>query len=67
MKRWFVPALALSLLLMAGSAMAEDLKVGDKAPAFKFVDASGKEYTLEDFKDADGVVVAWFPKAFTPG
>lgn len=67
MKRWWMPLFALSLLSLAASAGAEDLKVGDKAPAFKFVDGSGKEYTLDSFKEAGGVVIAWFPKAFTPG
>lgn len=67
MKIWLFRAFALSLLLLAASASAADLKVGDTAPAFKFVDASGKEYTLESFKESDGVVIAWFPKAFTPG
>jgi hypothetical protein len=67
MKRLLAPLLALGLLMSVSSALAAEPQVGEEAPAFRFVDGEGKEYTLDDFKDKDGVVVAWFPKAFTPG
>lgn len=67
MKRWLAPAFALGLLLCMASAQAADPQVGEEAPAFRFVDGEGNEYTLDQFKDEQGVVVAWFPKAFTPG
>ena len=48
------------------SALAE-LKPGDAAPNFKLEASDGKTYSLSDFKGKKAVVLAWFPKAFTPG
>jgi peroxiredoxin Q/BCP len=55
-------ALGLLLLLLAPGAIAEELVVGSEAPPFSLVGSDGRTHTL-----ADGVVLAWFPKAFTPG
>ena len=64
-------ALACIVGLIAAPAMAQDdtveLKVGDKAPNFSLVGSDGKTYTLEQFAGDKPVVLAWFPKAFTPG
>jgi peroxiredoxin Q/BCP len=57
---------ALSTLFFAG-AVADEPKVGDKAPAFSLEGSDGKTYTLEHYKGKSAVVVAWFPKAFTGG
>lgn len=43
------------------------IKVGDPAPDFKMVGSDGKTYQLADFKGKSGVVIAWFPRAFTGG
>src|SRR5947209_3166676 len=51
----------------AGPAAADELKAGDKAPAFSLKGTDGKTYALDDFKGKQAVVVAWFPKADTPG
>jgi len=61
--------LGIGLVLVggAGSARAEELKVGDKAPAFELKGSDGKTYTLDQFKGKSAVVIAWFPKAFTGG
>jgi hypothetical protein len=40
-------ALLLVLFWVASSAVAAELKVGDKAPDFKLKDSTGKEYSLE--------------------
>ena len=56
----------LALFCFAG-AVADDLKVGDKAPEFSLEASDGKTYTLEQYKGKSGVVIAWFPKAFTEG
>ena len=56
----------LALFCFAG-AVADDLKVGDKAPEFSLKASDGKTYTLEQYKGKSGVVIAWFPKAFTGG
>ena len=62
-----------ALLGLAGLADADQrlgcrgLKVGDKAPDFSLKATDGKTYSLADFKGKKGVVLAWFPKADTPG
>jgi peroxiredoxin Q/BCP len=59
----------LSAILAAGTvaSFAADLKPGDTAPDFKLQASDGKTYSLSDFKGKKAVVLAWFPKAFTPG
>jgi peroxiredoxin Q/BCP len=52
--------------LFSSTARAE-LKVGDQAPDFELKGSDGKTYKLSDFKDKQAVVIAWFPKADTPG
>jgi peroxiredoxin Q/BCP len=60
--------LGIGLVLVGGTGTARaELKVGDKAPAFKLQGSDGKTYSLEDFKGKSAVVIAWFPKAFTGG
>jgi peroxiredoxin Q/BCP len=56
-----------ALGLAAQPAAAGDLKVGDQAPNFKLQASDGKTYQLSEFKGKEGVVLAWFPKAFTQG
>ena len=53
-------------LMMASAASAQDLKVGDQAPAFSLPGTDGKTYSLDQLK-GHWVVLAWFPKAFTAG
>jgi len=53
--------------LMFGHASAAELKVGDPAPEFSLKGSDGKTYKLSDFRGKRAVVLAWFPKAFTPG
>jgi thioredoxin-dependent peroxiredoxin len=53
--------------LIAGTAMAADLAVGDAAPAFSLQGSDGKTYTLSDFAGKEAVVLAWYPKAYTSG
>jgi cytochrome oxidase Cu insertion factor (SCO1/SenC/PrrC family) len=43
------------------------LKVGDKAPDFKLKAIDGKEIKLSKFKGKSTVVLAFYPKAGTPG
>lgn len=68
---WRIAALGLGLglVLSGGAARAAegDLKVGDKAPAFSLEGTDGKTYSLDDFKGKKAVVIAWYPKADTPG
>jgi len=63
-------AFTIAGLVLAGGiqmADAEDLKVGDKAPAFELTGSDGETYKLSDFRGKQAVVVAWYPKAFTGG
>jgi len=48
-------------------ASAEELKPGDVAPDFKLPGSDGKTYSLSEYRGKQAVVLAWFPKAFTPG
>lgn len=45
---------------------SEQLNSGDPAPAFTAVDQTGTQRTLDEFKGS-GLVVYFYPKAFTPG
>jgi peroxiredoxin Q/BCP len=62
-----VGVVGLSFVLSLSARAADELKVGDKAPDFSLPGSDGKTYTLADFKGKKGVVLAWFPKAFTGG
>jgi peroxiredoxin Q/BCP len=68
MKKHFLCAIWSVLIgLIAAPLAAAELKVGDKAPDFKLPGSDGKSYSLKDFAGKKAVVVAWFPKADTPG
>ncbi len=54
-----------ALALVAPGAAA--LEVGAPAPAFALQGSDGKLHRLADHVGKRGVVLAWFPKAFTPG
>ena len=60
-------ALVIPLLLAATVAGAADLAVGSKAPPFSLIGSDGRTHTLAEHAGKSGVVLAWFPKAFTPG
>jgi peroxiredoxin Q/BCP len=55
----------IPFLAMALGAAA--LKVGDKAPAFALPDTAGQTVTLQALLQKGPVILAFFPKAFTPG
>lgn len=60
------------VLLLAVPALAQEgeeggLAVGDEAPGFSLKGSDGKTYSLEQFKGKKPVILAFFPKAFTPG
>ena len=58
---------SLALWITAAPALAADPAVGSPAPDFAFVGSDGKTYAHSQFVGKRGVVLAWFPKAFTPG
>jgi peroxiredoxin Q/BCP len=53
--------------LLGHAAAAADLAVGSPAPPFRLPGTDGASHALEDYVGKRGVVLAWFPKAFTPG
>ena len=61
----------ISILLSifsAGSSEVPPLKVGDVVPDLKLVGSDGKSYSFRKIvADGDALVVAWIPKAGTPG
>lgn len=63
----FAPVLALALALAAGQTAVAELKVGDSIPDVELQGSDGKTYKLSDYKGKQAIVIAWFPKADTPG
>lgn len=49
------------------TAVADGPKVGDEFPDFSLVGSDGKTYSAADLKGKQAFVIAWYPKAFTPG
>ena len=62
-----VKYLLLLLLGLTPVAFADSPGVGDPAPAFELQASDGNAYTLDQFRGKMGVVIAFFPKAFTGG
>ena len=54
-------------LLTAGAAQAAELAPGARAPEFALAGSDGRTHRLSDYVGKQGLVLAWFPKAFTPG
>jgi peroxiredoxin Q/BCP len=60
-------ALVLLALCLSSTALAQGPGAGDPAPAFALPGSDGKTHSLASFAGKRGVVLAWFPKAFTGG
>jgi thioredoxin-dependent peroxiredoxin len=56
-----------ALSLVAALAFASAPKVGDVAPDFSAKDTDGNTVTLSTMLKDGPVILAFFPKAFTPG
>lgn len=61
----FVPLLVLALF--PGFTASAAPEVGEPAPPFALKQGKEKTIRLADHRGARGVVLAWFPKAFTAG
>ena len=66
--RMFIMLCLMVVVAVLGvtGAEAQDLKVGDMAPAFSLPGTDGKTHSLSDYAGTP-VVLAWFTKAFTGG
>jgi thioredoxin-dependent peroxiredoxin len=64
---FLVATIAIGLSMLPSATFADQPKVGDAAPAFEMQGSDGKTYTSKDFIGKKAVIIAWFPKAFTPG
>lgn len=66
---WQLLASLFAGLMLVNPAFAaeKELKVGDEAPAFELPGSDDETHKLEDYRDKQVVVIAWFPKAFTGG
>ena len=70
--RWFYLIFAAiagcaGVLWAVDRTTATELKPGNPAPDFTLPGSDGKTYHLADYHGKEAVVLAWFPKAFTPG
>lgn len=59
--------LALSVGAAPASAQSAAPAVGDAAPDFTLKDQDGKDVTLSAFRGKSAVVIAFYPRDFTPG
>jgi len=57
----------MTMPLLAMLLGASPLKVGDKAPDFTLPDTEGSPVTLSRLLEKGPVIIAFYPKAFTPG
>jgi peroxiredoxin Q/BCP len=62
-----VLGLTVAGLAIAADDKPADLKVGDRAPAFKGLDANGNPWNSADHVGKKYVVVYFYPGDFTPG
>jgi peroxiredoxin Q/BCP len=72
MKTWIPFVAATSLFTLFSATAVSALEMGDAAPDFSLQGSDGKTHRLRDYIGGKGtgkrgVVIAWFPKAFTPG
>jgi peroxiredoxin Q/BCP len=54
------------LLTLPGFALAAP-EIGDPAPDFSMQGSDGNTYSLQELVGNSGIVIAFFPKAFTGG
>jgi peroxiredoxin Q/BCP len=60
-------ALVAFLTTLTSLSAEGPLKVGETAPEFSLSASDGKSYATKDFLGKKTLIVAWFPRAFTPG
>ena len=60
-------ALCATLFFCAFSTFSAELRQGDSLPDISAIDENGAQHALSLYKDKSGVVIFFFPKAFTGG
>ncbi len=65
LQRWIAAGFLGAAVLFAGSANAQSLKAGDKAPAFSVISTTGKPVALADYIGKKNVVLFFYIAAFT--
>jgi len=61
------PGVVLLLPVVLAVSLTPRLKPGDPAPDFKLPGSQGQAVSLAEYKGKRSVILAFFPKAFTPG
>ena len=64
---WFNSSALMILSIICYTSSSFALSVGDRAPDFSLQGSDGKTHQLSDYKGKNIVIVAWFPRSFTPG
>lgn len=67
MKALFLASITLGLVALSQGAPAMQSLVDQKAPEFTLPSDRGDTVSLSQFKGKQNVLLAFFPKAFTPG
>ena len=62
-----IASILITLIAMAGIAVAQELEVGDKAPDFKAVSDNGSSWDVKDYLGEKFIVVYFYPAAMTGG
>ncbi len=57
----------MTLAKLTAAMLGGGLQVGDPAPEFSALDTDGQTHSLAEMRQRGPVVLAFFPKAFTPG
>ena len=63
----WIGAMGLGWLLAGSGGALAAPGVGDPAPDFSLMGSDGRLHSLSEYRGQKAVVLAWFPKAFTPG
>jgi len=66
-RRLWVGLVSLGWLLAGSGGALAAPGVGDPAPDFSLMGSDGRLHSLSEYRGRKAVVLAWFPKAFTPG
>ena len=66
LSRW-AGVVSFGWILAGGPGALAAPGAGDPAPDFSLMGSDGRLHSLSEYRGRKGVVLAWFPKAFTPG